>query len=97
MLNSTEPSRISKTDCEAYSRVEKAVANTWQGCIVSPYLMVQASDSRHYGRISDKVYRFSGMALSSKERATIHGNDEHIKIEQIGKAVEFYLRIIKNS
>ncbi len=97
VLGGMEPSRVSKTDCEAYRRVENAVGNTWKGAIVSPYLMVQCSDSRHYGKISDKVYRFSAMALSSEERATIHGNNEGIKLENIAKAVEFFIRVIKNS
>ncbi len=89
------PSRISEVNCEAYNKVATAVASTWQGSIVSPYLMVQCSDSRHYGRISDKVYRFSAMALSSEERATIHGNNERIPVETIHKAVEFYIRLMK--
>lgn len=97
VLGGMEPSRVSRTDCEGYKRVEAAVGNTWKGSIVSPYLMVQCSDSRHYGRISDKVYRFSAMALTSAERATVHGNNERIKVENVIKAVEFFIRIIKNS
>lgn len=96
MLEGTNPSRISKTDCDEWDKVAAAVADTWQGCIVSPYLMVQCSDSRHYGRISDKVYRFSAMDLTSEERATIHGNNERIRVEALGRAVEFYIRLFKN-
>ncbi len=88
------PSRVSISKCEAYDKVAAAVASTWQGCIVSPYLMVQCSDSRHWGRISDKVYRFSAMALTSEERKTIHGHNERIRLENIEKAVEFYLRLM---
>ena len=94
-LESFEPSRVSQTTCEAWDKVAAAVAETWRGCIVSLYLMVQCSDSRHYGRISDKVYRFSAMDLSAAERATIHGNNEKIRLETVGKAVEFYIRLMK--
>lgn len=95
VLRGMNPSRISRTDCDEYKKVERAVASTWQGALVSPYLMVQCSDSRHYGKISDRVYRFSAMALTSEERKTIHGNNERIKIENISKAVEFYIRLLK--
>ena len=94
-LESFEPSRISQTGCEAWDKVSAAVAETWKGCIVAPYLMVQCSDSRHYGRISDKVYRFSAMDLTSEERATIHGNNERIRLDCAARAVEFYIRLMK--
>jgi carboxypeptidase PM20D1 len=95
LLHGMNPSRISRTDCEGWDKVASSVASTWKGCIVSPYLMVQCSDSRHYGRISDKVYRFSAMDLTSEERATIHGNNERIRLEAINKTVEFYIRLMK--
>ncbi|MGI5977034.1 MAG: M20/M25/M40 family metallo-hydrolase [Candidatus Limivicinus sp.] len=90
-----EPSPISRTDCEGWKRVKNAVAGTWQGCIVAPYLMVQCSDSRHYRDLSDKVYRFSAMDLTAEERHSIHGNDEHIRLETIKSAVEFFIRLMK--
>lgn len=92
-----QPSPISETDCEQWNRVASAVASTWKGCIVSPYLMVQCSDSRHYRDISKNVYRFSAMDLTSEERKTIHGHNERIRIETALKAVEFYIRLIKMS
>ncbi len=94
-LESFEPSPISRTDCEGLEKVSAAVAETWRGCIVSPYLMVQCSDSRHYGRISDRVYRFSAMDLTAQERSTIHGNNERIRLDCIHRAVEFYIRLMK--
>jgi len=94
-LESSEPSRVSTTACEGWDRVSAAVAETWKGCLVAPYLMVQCSDSRHWGTISDKVYRFSAMDLTSEERATIHGNNERIRLESIHRAVEFYIRLMK--
>ena len=95
MLHGMNPSRISTTNCDGWNKVASAVASTWDGCIVSPYLMVQCSDSRHYGRISDRVYRFSAMDLTSEERASIHGNNERIRIDALERTVEFYLRLMK--
>ncbi len=94
---SMEPSRISLRDGAAFDRVAAAVQTTWGGCIVSPYLMVQCSDSRRYGVLSDKVYRFSAMDLTSEERATIHGHNEHIRVECLCRAVEFYIRLMRES
>lgn len=90
-----EPSPISRTDCEGWERVVNAVSATWPGCVVSPYLMVQCSDSRHYRDLSDRVYRFSAMDMTNEERRTIHGNNEHIRLEVIHRAVEFFIRLMR--
>ena len=94
-LGGMDPSPISETNCPAWQKVANAVSGTWKGTVVSPYLMVQCSDSRHYAGLSDHVYRFSAMDLTDEERKTIHGNDEHIRLETVERAVEFYIRLMK--
>ena len=95
VLEANEPSRISETNCPAWDAVATTVLETWPGCIVAPYLMVQCSDSRCYGRISDHVYRFCAMDMTAEERKSIHGNNEKIRLETIAKTVEFYIRLLK--
>ena len=95
LIYGANPSRISVTEGDGWEKITSAVASTWRGCIVSPYLMVQCSDSCHWGRLSDRVYRFSAMDLTKEERATIHGNNERIRIDCANRAVEFYIRLMK--
>ncbi len=94
-VDSFEPSRVSRTDCEAWEKLSATVLETWPGTIVTPYLMVACSDSRHWGRISDKVYRFCPMEMTNEERGTIHGNNERMRIKCIHDVVEFYIRLMK--
>lgn len=95
VLESAEPSPISETGCPAWDKVASSVAETWRGCIVAPYLMVQCSDSRHYRDLSNHVYRFSAMDLTGEERKTIHGNNERIRLDALYRCVEFYIRLIQ--
>ena len=89
------PSVVSEIG-DSYNKIKNAVIDTFNAPIVAPYLMVQCSDSRYYGKISDKVYRFSACDLTQSERRGIHGVDENIRVSAVYKAVEFYIRLIKN-
>ncbi len=89
------PSRNSDTSCEGYKLLQETIMETWQNTIPSPYLMLGCSDSRHYARISDKVFRFSPMEMSKEERGYIHGHNERISIENLKKTVVFFIRMMK--
>ena len=93
-LLSMNPSRVSRTDGDGWERITAAVRATWPTAVVTPYLMVQCSDSRHWGALSDRVYRFSAMDFTAEERRTIHGHNERIRLTSIERSVSFYLRLL---
>ena len=93
-LNGDDPSPFSRTDSEGWRRLRRAIRATWPEALVSPYLMIAGSDSRHFSAISENVMRFCPMALSTEERGYIHGHNERIPVEKLGTLVEFYLRLI---
>lgn len=89
------PSNTSILD-ESYLKLATTIKDVFgKDTIVTPYLMLAGSDSRHYNKICNNVYRFSVLELSKEERALIHGNNERLPLSKAFKVVEFYTTFIK--
>ena len=94
-LEGMNPSRISETNCPAWDKVASAVAGTWKGLsgsTVSDGAMLRTAATT---AVSATMYRFSAMDLTAEERGTLHGNNERIRVETVGRAVEFYVRLMR--
>lgn len=90
----TDPTRESILDA-SYEKLKTAIEATWPQAVVSPYLMVACTDSRHWREICDHVYRFSAKYVTSEEKATVHGNNERIRIQNTKNAVKFFFRLMR--
>ncbi|WP_233245628.1 M20/M25/M40 family metallo-hydrolase [Salinibacterium hongtaonis] len=90
----SEPSIVSPTTGPAWNLVRTSIERTYPGTIVTPYVMLGASDSRHFTRISDFVYRFSPFEMSADERGTLHAKNERIRISTWLRGIDFYREIV---
>jgi carboxypeptidase PM20D1 len=97
IAESSEASPMADTGSKEWKRLRDTISQTWPSAIVAPYLMLGASDSRHYCRICDNVFRFSAMKLSEQELGLIHGNDERIQVSSLLETVAFYTRLMRQS
>lgn len=86
--------KFSSINTEPWRILEEGIREIWEDVIVSPYLMIACSDSRHFTQICDNVFRFSAMELSNEERKLIHGNNERIPIEKLITTVKFYINMM---
>jgi carboxypeptidase PM20D1 len=94
VLHPNEPSPVSPTSGPAWELVKSTIEETFPGTIVTPYVMMAASDSRHYARISEGVYRFSPFEMSTEERGTLHAMNERMHLATFLRGVEFYTRLV---
>ena len=93
-LNPSEPSPISPTDGPQWGAVRGAIETTFPGVIVTPYIQLGASDSRHFTTICDAVYRFTPFEMSLAERGTLHAVNERIRVATWLRGIEFYATLI---
>ncbi|MEQ9165976.1 MAG: M20 family peptidase [Fulvivirga sp.] len=93
----SEPPRASPTDAFGYISLEKTNKEIFPEVLITPNLVIGATDSRHYYEICDNIYRFTPFHLNSENISTFHGIDERIPVADFEDAVRFYYQLIKNS
>ena len=59
-----------------------------------PYLVVVVTDSRYFQQLTDNVFRFLPLRLTSEDLARIHGTDERIAVGVYEDAIRLYRQLI---
>ncbi len=89
-------SPVSSYSSEQFQQLSSAIRAVNPGVLVSPYLVLGATDGRYYYSISENVFRFSPIPLQKDDLKRIHGINERISIEGFQKSVNFYATLISN-
>ncbi len=97
VIQAYEPSAVSRVDSDAYSVIARTAAEIFPGHVVTPYLMVAATDSRMYSAIADNVYRFQPFASMSEDLGTIHAAGERLSIASLQQGTAFFMKLVKNA
>ncbi|MEQ8362125.1 MAG: M20 family peptidase [Cyclobacteriaceae bacterium] len=87
-----DPSAVTPVDGLGFKMVETAARKTFDKVIVAPFLMVGATDSRHFGKVSDQIIKFSPM----NDPIGFHGIDERISVKGFQDGIWFYQQLIKS-
>ena len=90
----SEPSPVSpRGDHPAWRSLTAAVAAAYPAALVVPYVMLAASDSRHLAHLGP-TYRFAPLRMDTAQRMAIHGADERVEVECLGRGVAFYRALL---
>jgi carboxypeptidase PM20D1 len=95
LVSGDEPSPVSPTDDAAYRLLVSTLEDVFPGTVAVPYVMLAATDSRHFHRVWPRVYRFTPLRMSTEQRASIHGVDERIGVEALLDGVRWYRRLLE--
>jgi carboxypeptidase PM20D1 len=85
-----EPSPITSYENPEFKKMEQIIYKTVPEVIVSPFLMIGATDSRYYRSFSDAVLNFSAV----QDVKGFHGIDERIGKADLNRMIFFYNQLI---
>ena len=89
-----DASPVSSSDCPAYTHIATVIDELFPGAAVAPYNMLGGTDSRNYHAISEQVYRFSPLVVTTADMDRVHGVNERISVEAMHKMADFFYRLI---
>ena len=84
-----EASPVSPVD-EVFDLVAATVAEQFPDAVAAPYVQAGATDSRHFTRICEHVYRFAPFRMDAAQRRPIHSYDEHLGVDAFLAGIEWY-------
>jgi carboxypeptidase PM20D1 len=93
----SEPSPVSRVDGPGYAAIERSIRTAFPEVVVAPTLLVGATDSRHYTEVARDIYRFNPAWLGPDDIERIHGTNERIGVENMGRAVRFYVAVLREA
>jgi Acetylornithine deacetylase/Succinyl-diaminopimelate desuccinylase and related deacylases len=91
-----EPSLPSSTNGPAWDGLRRTIAQIYPEAVVSPYLMMGATDSRYFRPLTPNVYRFTGARIDIEDRDRIHGTNERISVKGYLDGITFSEQLMRN-
>lgn len=89
-----EASPLSPDNSPAYDGLDRTIRQIFGNIPVTPYMVLGATDSRHYATLCKQVYRFSPVELQASDLPRMHGSNERIALPAVSQMVQFYLQLI---
>jgi carboxypeptidase PM20D1 len=96
LLKHRNETNMTKTTSKAYAYLSQSIQRAFPDVVTSPYVMLGATDCRHFDQITEGALRFSPIRMNQSELSKMHGHNESIRITTLVEAVQFYKTIIKN-
>ena len=90
-----DPSPVSPSDTAPFHAVTGAIRQIYPAAITAPFLVVGATDARHYAGLTRNVYRFAPLPLTGADLDRLHGVDERIAVADYLRAVRWYAQVIR--
>ncbi|MBL8537774.1 MAG: M20/M25/M40 family metallo-hydrolase [Hyphomonadaceae bacterium] len=90
-----DASAVSSTTSSSYALLAGLSRAILPDAPVAPGLVLAGTDSRHYGDVAENVYRFAPILLSTEDLEGIHGDNEHLSVDNLDRMIRFYIGLME--
>ncbi|MCT4623175.1 MAG: M20/M25/M40 family metallo-hydrolase, partial [Schleiferiaceae bacterium] len=90
------PSKSSEYNNPYFNTIGSAVKTVYPKAHAAPFLMLGATDSRHFDNVCDRIYKFAPFVYRSEELKLLHGINEKIAVENFKNGIQIYYLVLKN-
>ncbi len=94
--NYSDPSPVSRTDGPAWALLSRTIRAHFPEALVTPYLVLGATDARHFAELSDHIYRFLPFRITASQLEGMHGTNERLGVASYTRGVQFYQQLIED-
>lgn len=92
-----EATPVADTSSWSYRTLRHTVLEVFPDALVMPILCTSGTDSRYFLPHAASVLRFTPIVVGAGDVGRFHGTDERIAEADLGRAVDFYSRLIRNT
>jgi carboxypeptidase PM20D1 len=98
VIEGSPASRVSNYDSAGFKEIASIAKHVHgESVVVTPGLTIAATDSRKYEKVAKDSYRFNPMSIHAEDLAGFHGTNERLSIDNLLKATEFYIQLMRST
>ena len=90
-----EATPVSSHTSAGYKLIADSFRDVFSPVIVIPGLTIAATDSRHYGEISDDSYRIIPFTIGQRDIPRIHGTNERLSLDNLKRGIVLFKVLIE--
>lgn len=96
ILSVSEPQGSGEYKSRMFLSIEESIKHRFgDSVVITPGLMLGATDSKYYENIAENIFRFMPFVIKPSDSASMHTVNESIPIYSFAAGVEFYIEFIE--
>ncbi|WP_207496189.1 M20 family peptidase [Aridibaculum aurantiacum] len=90
--NNSSPQAVADVNDHFFTYLQQCIRSWRNDVVVSPYLVLGATDGRYYTELTPNVFRF----IPFNDVKGFHGTDERVGVDEYKKGIAFYYGLLRN-